>query len=123
MVAGETAGLAVAASAGALVSLADIGPALTYGLMVLAGAVEGALLGFGQSVGFSRAGLNVPRAAWIAVTSAAAALAWSVGLLPSTVPGLDWTSPLTWLIASTLVLTLLLSIPAAQWRVLRRRVY
>jgi hypothetical protein len=65
----------------------------------------------------------VQRAAWIAVTSAAAALAWSIGLLPSTVAGLDWTSPLTWLVASALGLTLLLSIPAAQWPVLRRRVY
>jgi hypothetical protein len=91
--------------------------------MVLAGAVEGALLGFGQSIGFRRAGLSVPRAAWIAVTSAAAALAWSIGLLPSTVAGLDWTAPLTWLVASALGLTLLLSIPAGQWPILRRRVH
>ena len=37
-IAGETAGFAVAASAGALVRLADAGLSLTYGLMVLAGA-------------------------------------------------------------------------------------
>jgi hypothetical protein len=76
----------------------------------------------GSVVGFSRAGETVPRAAWIAVTSAAAALAWSIGLLPSTVPGLDWTAPLTWLVASALALTLLLSISMAQWPILRRRV-
>jgi hypothetical protein len=42
MIAGETAGFAVAASAGALVRLADAGLSLAYGLMVLAGAAEGA---------------------------------------------------------------------------------
>lgn len=119
-VAGETAGFAVAAVVAVSVTTAVATPSLAYVLVVLGGAVEGGLLGLGQSIGFGRLGIPVPRGRWIAATSAAAALAWSIGMLPSSLPAVDWSRRLTWVVAAALAVVLLLSIPVAQWLVLRR---
>ena len=53
------------------------------------------------------------------MTSAAAAVAWSIGLLPSSIPQIPWSSPATWLVAAVLGAALLLSIPTAQYPLLR----
>lgn len=87
--------------------------------MVLAGACEGCLLGLGQSVGF---GPTVPRARWILATTAGAAVAWSIGMLPSTLGGIDFASPGVLVLVAVLGSALLLSIPTLQWLVLRRLV-
>ena len=49
-------------------------------------------------------------------------MAWSIGLVPSTVPGLDWSNPITWAVAGVLGLVLLATIPAAQLVLLRQAV-
>jgi hypothetical protein len=48
------------------------------------------------------------------------AAAWSIGLLPSSLPiAISWTDPLTWLVAGVLAPALLPSIPLAQFVLLR----
>lgn len=113
----EAAGFAIPAAAGGILSLLAAPPGVVYPAMVLAGSCEGALLGFGQSIGFGRA---VPRSPWVLATAAGAAVAWSIGMLPSSLGGIDFGSP--WVIVFTAVLgcLLLLSIPTFQWSVLRR---
>lgn len=90
-------------------------------LIVSAGAVEGALLGAGQA--FALARMRLPRRTlrrWPLVTSAAAVAAWSIGLLPSSMPiAISWTNPLPWLVAAVLAPALLLSIPLTQVVLLR----
>jgi len=113
----EAAGFAIPAAAGGILSLLAAPPGVVYPAMVLAGSCEGALLGFGQSIGFGRA---VPRSAWVFATAAGAAAAWSIGMLPGSLGGIDFGSP--WAIVFTALLgcLLLLSIPTLQWSVLRR---
>ena len=113
----EAAGFAIPAAAGGILNLLAAPPGVVYPAMVLAGSCEGALLGFGQSIGFGRA---VPRWTWVLATAAGAAVAWSIGMLPGSLGGIDFGSP--WAIVFTAVLgcLLLLSIPTLQWSVLRR---
>lgn len=103
---------------GGILSLLAAPAGVVYPAMVLAGACEGALLGFGQSVGF---GAAVPRSRWMLATAAGAAAAWSIGMLPSTLGGIDFGSPLVIVVAAMLGCALLLSIPTLQWLVLRRK--
>jgi hypothetical protein len=119
-VAGEAAGFTVAAIAGALSTTQDLPTAPGFALLVGAGAIEGALLGAGQAIAMTRLQLP-PRMLrhWPVVTSVAAALAWTIGLLPSSIPHIPWSSPLIWLIAAVLGSALLLSIPTAQYLLLR----
>jgi hypothetical protein len=110
----------VAAIAGALASTQGLPGAVEFALLVGAGSIEGALLGTGQAIGMSR--LQLPSSVlrrWPVVTSAGAALAWSIGLLPSSIPNIPWFTPVTWLIAAVLGSALLLSIPTAQYLLLR----
>ncbi|HJV97691.1 MAG TPA: hypothetical protein VJ617_01130 [Arthrobacter sp.] len=113
----EAAGFAIPAVAGGILSLLAAPAGVVYPAMVVAGACEGAVLGFGQSLGFRSA---VPRSRWMLATAAGAAVAWSIGMLPSSLGGIDFASP--WAIVLTAVLgcLLLLSIPTLQWSVLRR---
>ncbi len=114
----EAAGFAIPAIVGGILSLLAAPAGVVYPAMVLAGACEGVVLGFGQSIGFGSA---VPRSAWMLATAAGAAAAWSIGMLPSSLGGIDFGSP--WVIALAAVLggVLLLSIPTLQWLVLRRK--
>ena len=120
--AGETAGFAVAAVVGALTATSDLPGGAEFALLVGAGSIEGALLGTGQAIALSRLQLSrgiVRR--WPVVTGVAAALAWIIGLLlfSGSIPGMDWESPLAWLLAAILGAVLLLSIPMAQYLLLR----
>ncbi|KRE80992.1 hypothetical protein [Arthrobacter sp. Soil762] len=114
----EAAGFAIPAMVGGILSLLAAPAGVVYPAMVLAGACEGVLLGFGQSIGLGPA---IPRTPWILATAAGAAAAWSIGMLPSSLGGIDFGSP--WMIVLTAVLgcVLLLSIPTLQWLVLRRQ--
>lgn len=117
---GEAAGFAVAAVVGALTATLGLPRVPEFAVIVAAGSVEGALLGSGQAVALTR--LQLPRDVlrrWPVVTSVAAALAWSIGLLPSSIPHIPWSSLATWLIAVVLGSALLLSIPVAQYLLLR----
>ncbi|HEX6248850.1 MAG TPA: DUF6544 family protein [Nocardioidaceae bacterium] len=119
---GETVGFVVPALV-AVVAF-DLPAMVTLLLMVLAGAVEGALLGTAQAVVLGREFLGFSRSAWIGATSGGAAAAWFLGMLPSTLHSLweDW--PLAVLVPLAVVLGLgvLISIGFAQWTVLRRHV-
>jgi hypothetical protein len=119
-VAGEAAGFAVAATAGVLAATQDLPRTPEFALLVGAGSIEGALLGAGQAMAMRR--LQLPPGIlrrWPLVTSAAAAVAWSIGMLPSSTPNIPWSSPATWLAAAVLGAALLLSIPTSQYLLLR----
>jgi hypothetical protein len=123
-VAGEAAGFTVAAIAGALSTTQDLPTAPEFVLLVGAGSIEGALLGAGQAIAMTRLQLP-PRMLrrWPVVTSVAAAIAWTIGLLPSSIPHIPWSSPVTWLVAAVLGSALLLSIPTAQYLLLRSAIH
>jgi hypothetical protein len=121
---GELAGFSVPATVGAVAYASDAPSALLFLALVVAGAGEGALLAFAQAHVLRRELAGFDRRAWMITTALAAALAWSLGLLPSSLgERLDKIS-LVVLIPAGLVLggTLLLSLGVAQWWVLRRYV-
>jgi len=120
---GESAGFAVAAVAGVVVATREVTGVGVLALLLGAGAVEGALLGVGQVLALRT--LPLARSMlwrWPPLTALAAVVAWSIGMLPSSLPGLDWSSPSVWTVAGLLGLVLLASIPAAQLIVLRHAV-
>lgn len=89
-----------------------------YVTMVLAGAVEGTCLGIAQSAALRRGRVAVSRVGWIVATASGAAVAWMIGMLPSTLADLgvplDWSGPgIAAVIAGGLLL--LVTIPALQW--------
>jgi hypothetical protein len=100
------------------VSAAGWGPLPTLIVMVLAGSVEGALLGAAQADCLYRWRVLPLRRRWIVATSLGAAVAWSLGMLPSTVGGLNWTGG-TVVLVGIGGLILLTSLPLAQYFVLR----
>lgn len=119
--AGETAGFAVVVAV--MAATQDLSPAPHYALAVAAGGIEGALLGAGQAHAMS--GLRLPRRVlrrWPVVTSAAAMLAWAIGMLPSSIAGIAWGSAMAWAAAVVGGAVLLLSIPSAQYLLLRSAV-
>jgi Ca2+-transporting ATPase len=102
---------------------ADRGPApLRLLLAVLAGAGEGAVLGWAQSRVLRPLVPGLSTTAWTARTAAAAALAWMVGMGPSTLGAVfaGWAPGVRVVVAVPAALLLLLSIGGAQWTVLRR---
>lgn len=116
-VAGEAAGFTVAAALAATQDLTHM-PALV--VLLGAGAIEGALLGRGQAMAMNR--LQLPAAIlrlWPVATSVAAMVAWSIGLIPSSLERISWSSWVAWALAGVLVLALLASIPTAQFMLLR----
>lgn len=111
--AGETIGFAVAAAIAVGATALGLSDQARYPIVVAAGAVEGALLGTAQYRAMRE---HKPRpAVWIGTTSAAAALAWAIGMLFSLFSELP---PPPLLILGGLFI--IASIPAAQWAVLRR---
>lgn len=122
VVIGETLGFLVAASGMAAGNLLAMSPGAAWATAVVAGLGEGALLGAAQALALRRSGVTIPARAWVLATSLAAALAWGIGMLPATLPGLDWTSPLTWAGAVVGGALLLLTIPTAQAPLLRGHV-
>ncbi len=122
VVIGETLGFLVAASGMAAGNLLAMSPWAAWATAVVAGLGEGALLGTAQALALRRSGVAVPARTWVLATSLAAALAWGIGMLPATLPGLDWASPLTWAGVVVGGALLLLSIPTAQAPLLRGHV-
>ncbi|MGW5718696.1 hypothetical protein ACWEVP_21175 [Amycolatopsis sp. NPDC003865] len=117
----EFVGFAVPATAGALT--ADRPAAVVVPVMLLAGALEGTALGCGQAWVLRRVLPAFESRAWVAATAVAAAIAYAIGLAPSTwLPALTKLPPaLLWPTVTVMGTTLLLSIGFAQWLVLRRR--
>ena len=89
---GEAVGFSVPAAAGVAVTAVSWGPLATLLAMVLAGSVEGAALGIAQADCLFRWGVLPVRRWWVAVTSIGAAVAWSLGMLPSILGGLRWSA-------------------------------
>lgn len=100
------------------------GPAggAALGLVLVAGAGEGAVLGWGQSRVLVRVLPSFPTRTWVLRTSAAAVLAWTIGSLPALLGGRwqEWSLAVLIPLAAAAAALLLLSIGTAQWTVLRR---
>jgi hypothetical protein len=92
--------------------------------IVLAGTVEGALLGLGQAYALRQALPGIRTREWVRATAAGAALAWLIGMAPVTVGQQLWdvSEPLAVGLAAAGAAVLLSSIGLLQWRVLRRHV-
>lgn len=120
--AGEVAGFCAPAVVGAVTSAARVPDAPAAALLVAAGAVEGALLGWSQSVVLRRAVPALPGRDWVRATSLGAVVAWTMGMLPTVVfarlSGVPTAVLVVLAVAAGLVL--LGSIGTAQWLVLRR---
>ena len=114
---GEATGFAVAAGVAVLTIVAGIDDPVRLVLVIAAGALEGTALAIGQYAGM-RAD-RPPAGWWIAATAVAAAFAWTLGMLPSTL-GVDLSSPGTLVLLAIGAVLLLVSIPLAQWLVLAR---
>lgn len=112
----EAAGFAVAAVAGAALAFAAAPASVAFAVAIAAGAVEGLALGAGQY--WAMSDRKPPRGAWVGATALAAAVAWALGMLPSTI-GVDFGDSVTWMLLGLGALVLLASIPVAQWLVLR----
>lgn len=120
--AGELLGFAVAVTSAVAVDGADTAPRLA--VLLAAGLVEGAVLGLAQArlLRVVLPGFSIRK--WVGATAGAAALAWFLGLLPSTTRS-TWDSWPPWVVASSgalLATALLTSIGTAQARVLPRSV-
>jgi hypothetical protein len=118
--AGEVVGFAAPAVVGILVRDASAGTQLV--LLPVAGLVEGAVLGFAQAAVLRRTRVTVDPRAWVVATSLAAAVAWFLGMLPSTTHDSWSTWPVARVMATAVVLSaaLLCSIGVAQALVLPR---
>lgn len=114
---GEVVGFAAPALAGAATS--SRGPAVAVPALVAAGFFEGSALGFAQSTVLRDLFPSLRRRTWTVVTGVAAATAWLLGMLPSTLAGHVGDAAL-WLVVGLAAPILLFSIGAAQWLVLRR---
>ena len=117
---GEAVGFSVPAVVGVAVTGAPWGPRATLVALVPAGSVEGALLGAAQADCLYRWRVLPARRWWVVATSVGAAVAWSIGMLPSTFD-LRWTAE-TAVVAGVGGLMLLTSLPLAQYFVLRGHV-
>ena len=98
-------------------------PAATFLLLVLAGFVEGAVLGWFQvRVLLNRLpAVSIHR--WILLTGTAAAIAWTLGLLPSASNAWQgWPAAVQIAAGITAAIALLVSIGLAQWIELRHHV-
>lgn len=122
VVAGESLGFLIPISGFALTAALGFEAWAAWVLLVVTGAGEGALLGLGQSLALRGSRAAVPVGTWVAATAVAASVAWSIGMLPSTLADLgvevDWAAPGTWAVVGVAGLVLLATIPVAQWPVL-----
>jgi hypothetical protein len=117
---GEALGFTVSAAVGVAVTGATWTVGNRRGL-VLAGSVEGAWLGAAQADCLYRWRVLPVRHWWIVATTVGAVVAWSLGMLPSTLGRLNWTTS-TAVAVGVGGLILLTSLPLAQYFVLRDHV-
>jgi hypothetical protein len=119
----ECLGFAVPATVGVLTASADAAVALPA--VLAAGAVEGALLGAGQALVLAPVLPTFRRWRWVALTAAAAVIAYAFGMAPSTwAAGLIEASPAVQISAGAVFGTaVLVSIGGLQWFELRRDVH
>lgn len=100
-----------------------LGPAAAVPLLVLAGLVEGAVLGWFQVrvLRTTLPGVSVLR--WVLLTAAAAVVAWTVALLTFSNEGWQaWPAPAQAATGAVAAVVILVSIGLAQWFELRHHV-
>jgi hypothetical protein len=121
---GELAGFTNPAIVGATAASADVGQSVSMVLLVLAGVGEGTALGWAQSRMLRRELPELRTGGWIRATAAGAAVAWAIGMLPSTFSRqlLELWPPLLVALGALAGVVLLATIGFAQWLVLRRHV-
>ncbi|MFI6774702.1 hypothetical protein [Nocardia sp. NPDC050412] len=116
---GELLGFAAPAVTGALVR--DAAPVVAAVALLMAGVVEGSVLGWFQAAVLRSAVPGMRSGDWIRATAFGALVAWSIGAVPVLAgAGLDTWSP--WVLVPTAAvggIVLLLSLGVAQWFVLR----
>ncbi|MCK8616097.1 hypothetical protein [Gordonia sp. C13] len=122
----ESAGFLIPVAGFAISAITGLPVGWAWLLMVVCGAGEGALLGVGQAVALRGTSWQVPSARWVPATAVGAMIAWSLGMAPSSLVDLgvdiDLGNPLTWVVAGAGAVALLISIPSAQYVVLRNRI-
>jgi hypothetical protein len=116
--AGEVAGFTAPALAGAVTTSADVSGLAQAAVLVVAGAVEGALLGWAQGLVLRRVLPGLDTRCWVRATALGAMFAYAMGMLPSLLFPLS--VPTMIVIGSVAGLLLLASIGTAQWLVLRQ---
>lgn len=90
-------------------------------IAAVAGIGEGAVLGFAQSIVLRRYIEEFAWGKWILATAIAAALAWIMGMLPSSIESIGKLNLIVLVVGAALLgILFLLSIGFAQWLVLRR---
>jgi len=115
---GETVGFA----APALAQLAFAGSPVATAALILAGAVEGAVLGWTQATVLRVVLPALDRSRWVGATALGAAAAWFVGLLPAEWADVwqRWPTVAQLVTAALLATFLLCTLGFAQWFELRR---
>jgi len=118
--AGEFLGFGAPALVGTLVW--DRPPAVALPALMAAGSLEGAVLGWSQARVLRRRLPALSARRWVAGTAVAAAVAWLLGMLPSTAHDTwsGWPTPLVVIAGVVAGGVLLCSIGVAQWLELRR---
>ncbi len=120
----ETVGFLVPVTALATTSGDGTSPWARWACCALAGSVEGAALGWGQSTAVRGTTVAVAPRPWILATAVGAAIAWALGMLPSTLSdagvAVNIGSPVTLVAVMVGGAVVLLSIPVAQTAVLSR---
>lgn len=120
--AGELAGFTVPVLVEAVAVDAPVGVVLPAS--VLAGAVEGAVLGWSQAVVLRDVLPGFSTRRWVVATSVAAAIAWAIGMTAPSTSG-TWSGWPAWAVVAAAVplgSALLVSIGVGQWFELRRHV-
>jgi hypothetical protein len=122
---GETAGFCAPALVGGLAATSGWSTAATGAALLLAGAVEGYVLGAAQWWALRTAVPNLRGRPFASATAAAAVLAYAIGLAPSSVGDGIRELPFAVVLPAAAAggLALLASIGTAQWLVLRRAGY
>jgi hypothetical protein len=115
---GELVGFLVPAVVAA--SVRDLDQVTVVAALVVAGFVEGSALGYAQSRVMREVVPGVRRRDWTVATGTAAALAWLLGMLPSSLAG-RIPEAVLWTVIVVAAPVLLASIGGAQWLVIRRR--
>ena len=93
-------------------------------LLLIAGAIEGAVLGSAQAIVLRRRLPRLRATAWVALTAAGAVVAYAAGMIPSSTADIwtSWAWPAQAALFAGVAVVLLLSIGTAQWLELRRHV-
>lgn len=115
---GETVGFVLPGLAWFAVWTANVPPLVAAAVVVLSGAGEGAVLGYAQWRAL-RAWQPTFTTRWIAATALSAMAAWACGMVSSTASDMGAPDSLAMILGVSLMPFLLLSMPVAQWRVLR----